>query len=163
MSVTLSIPIHWPCLRLTLKFYSPISPSPKSRVKNGPARKYIFDYLYLFHLHSRAAYLFTIFINNFDNAQYNVSVYNQSVMKTVHSLNTDSVLASPTDGARASEIWALKVYFTKSYEYHYHLQYGYNLPYGYHFPYDLNIYRVHNEIIKTLIFFLPYPLAPAPF
>ena len=31
MSVTLSMPIHWLCLRLTLKFYSPMSPSPKSR------------------------------------------------------------------------------------------------------------------------------------
>ena len=31
MSVTLSIPIHWPCLRLTSKFYSPMSPSPKGR------------------------------------------------------------------------------------------------------------------------------------
>ena len=31
MSVTLSMPIHWLCLRLTSKFYSPMSPSPKSR------------------------------------------------------------------------------------------------------------------------------------
>ena len=31
MSVTLSMPTHWPCLRLTYKFYSPMSPSPKSR------------------------------------------------------------------------------------------------------------------------------------
>ena len=31
MSVTLSMPIHWFCLRLTSKFYSPMSPSPKSR------------------------------------------------------------------------------------------------------------------------------------
>ena len=31
MSVTLSMPIHWLCLRLTQKFYSPMSPSPKSR------------------------------------------------------------------------------------------------------------------------------------
>ena len=31
MSVTLSMPIHWFCLRLTPKFYSPMSPSPKSR------------------------------------------------------------------------------------------------------------------------------------
>ena len=31
MSVTLSMPIHWLCLRLTTKFYSPMSPSPKSR------------------------------------------------------------------------------------------------------------------------------------
>ena len=31
MSVTLSIPIHWLCLRLTSTFYSPMSPSPKSR------------------------------------------------------------------------------------------------------------------------------------
>ena len=31
MSVTLSMPIHWLCLRLASKFYSPMSPSPKSR------------------------------------------------------------------------------------------------------------------------------------
>ena len=31
MSVTLSMPTHWLCLRLTSKFYSPMSPSPKSR------------------------------------------------------------------------------------------------------------------------------------
>ena len=31
MSVTISMPIHWLCLRLTSKFYSPMSPSPKSR------------------------------------------------------------------------------------------------------------------------------------
>ena len=31
MSVALSMPIHWLCLRLTSKFYSPMSPSPKSR------------------------------------------------------------------------------------------------------------------------------------
>ena len=31
MSVTLSMPIHWLCLRLTSKFYLPMSPSPKSR------------------------------------------------------------------------------------------------------------------------------------
>ena len=31
MSVTLSMPIHWLCLRLTSKFYSPKSPSTKSR------------------------------------------------------------------------------------------------------------------------------------
>ena len=31
MSVTLSMPIHWVCLLLTSKFYSPMSPSPKSR------------------------------------------------------------------------------------------------------------------------------------
>ena len=31
MSVTLSMPIHWLCLRLTSKFYSSMSPSPKSR------------------------------------------------------------------------------------------------------------------------------------
>ena len=31
MSVTLSMPIHWLYLRLTSKFYSPMSPSPKSR------------------------------------------------------------------------------------------------------------------------------------
>ena len=31
MSVTLSMPIHWLCLRLTSKFYSPMWPSPKSR------------------------------------------------------------------------------------------------------------------------------------
>ena len=30
MPVTLSMPIHWLCLRLISKFYSPISPSPKS-------------------------------------------------------------------------------------------------------------------------------------
>ena len=29
MSVILSMPIHWLCLRLTSKFYSPMSPSPK--------------------------------------------------------------------------------------------------------------------------------------
>ena len=33
MSVTLSMPIHWLCLRLTSKFYSPMSPSQKSRKK----------------------------------------------------------------------------------------------------------------------------------
>ena len=31
MSVTLSMPIHWLCLHLTSRFYSPMSPSPKSR------------------------------------------------------------------------------------------------------------------------------------
>ena len=31
MSVTLSMSIHWLCLRLTSKFYSPMSPSPESR------------------------------------------------------------------------------------------------------------------------------------
>ena len=31
MSVTLSMPIHWLCLRVTSTFYSPMSPSPKSR------------------------------------------------------------------------------------------------------------------------------------
>ena len=31
MSVTLSMPIYWLCLRLTSKFCSPISPSPRSR------------------------------------------------------------------------------------------------------------------------------------
>ena len=31
MSVTLSMPIHWLCLRLTSKLCSPMSPSPKSR------------------------------------------------------------------------------------------------------------------------------------
>ena len=31
MSVTLSMPNRWLCLRLTSKFYSPTSPSPKSR------------------------------------------------------------------------------------------------------------------------------------
>ena len=31
MSVTISMPIHWLCLRLTSKFYSPMSPSSKSR------------------------------------------------------------------------------------------------------------------------------------
>ena len=31
MSVTLSMPIHWLCLCLTSKFYSPMSPSLKSR------------------------------------------------------------------------------------------------------------------------------------
>ena len=30
MSVTLYMPIHWLCLRLTSTFYSPMSPSPKS-------------------------------------------------------------------------------------------------------------------------------------
>ena len=31
LSVTLSMPIHWLCLRLTSTFSSPMSPSPKSR------------------------------------------------------------------------------------------------------------------------------------
>ena len=31
MSVTLSMPIHWFCLRFTSKFYSPMSLSPESR------------------------------------------------------------------------------------------------------------------------------------
>ena len=32
MSVTLSMPIHWLCLRLTWKFYPTMSASPKSRI-----------------------------------------------------------------------------------------------------------------------------------
>ena len=59
MSVTLFMPIHWLCLRLTSKFYSPMSPSPKSRKfllwpdlwrhQRHPGQ--IFDLVGVFHVH----------------------------------------------------------------------------------------------------------------